>query len=595
MAARRGLRLRAPRGRGERVEAAVAALAAGWLLARPAAAAWRAAGRGWLPWFAVPAAVLAAGAAVIGARRALRTVRALRDLLIRDGWTARRVGGRGDPGRRRHRAGPAAGRGRRAGQTHRSRLGRDVRVKGTVGPVHGAQMAVVVADGSFTGDARAGGGCHHVYWIGRDGLRGWAGQGVLLRELLGLPRRPARRAAMGGVWAGGREEGSHAACRAAPRGRARVACAPLERVYAGRMPGGLLGGVGMLRCACRCGGRRLPTMPVTCVKGTSCVILLYAFCDQDGVWHGDRDAVIDQSGPSSGTLTLAAGPPREAGVFAGQTLTVLFAACDLEASQSSYRLDDGRCVPASWHVHELLAPAYEPDTGASRVSPGGVAAPGVRFEVTHGGRRYCLAADPAGSGRLEVTVLVCSTDGIIHGELTGEMDAGDLAGIGRLITAMAGACLTPSDPAPAADALIGTMAPGVKASRPGAAWTPAAEQHLRQGHRAGKTAAELAGELGRTENAIRWKLFGFKLAPYPADLVPVQRAAPATEPAPPKAYTVADRRHSHPRAYERWTPQEDARLGELHARSMPVGEMARELGRNEGAIRARLERILPPF
>ena len=154
MAARRGLRLRAPRGRGEQVEAAVAALAAGWLLARPAAAAWRAALRGWLPWFAVPAAVLAAGAAVIGARRALRTVRALRDLLIRDGWTARRAGGRGDPGRRRHRAGPAAGRGRRAGQTHRgrrrSRLGRDVRVKGTVGPVHGAQMAVVVTDGSFT-------------------------------------------------------------------------------------------------------------------------------------------------------------------------------------------------------------------------------------------------------------------------------------------------------------------------------------------------------------------------------------------------------------------------------------------------------------
>ncbi|MBP2055310.1 DNA-directed RNA polymerase specialized sigma24 family protein [Streptomyces griseochromogenes] len=103
--------------------------------------------------------------------------------------------------------------------------------------------------------------------------------------------------------------------------------------------------------------------------------------------------------------------------------------------------------------------------------------------------------------------------------------------------------------------------------------------------------------MGRSENAIRWKLYVLKLAAYPADLVPAARAAVSSQEqaAQPKAYTVAEKRQSHPRAYERRSPEEDERLARMNADEVPVAEMARELGRNEGAVTSRLEKILPPF
>ncbi|MFF2411218.1 hypothetical protein [Streptomyces sp. NPDC058092] len=45
----------------------------------------------------------------------------------------------------------------------------------------------------------------------------------------------------------------------------------------------------------------------------------------------------------------------------------------------------------------------------------------------------------------------------------------------------------------------------------------------------------------------------------------------------------------------RWTPEEDAWLSELQAFCSPVSDMSQEPGRNEGAIAARLERIIPLF
>ena len=35
----------------------------------------------------------------------------------------------------------------------------------------------------------------------------------------------------------------------------------------------------------------------------------------------------------------------------------------------------------------------------------------------------------------------------------------------------------------------------------------------------------------------------------------------------------------HPRAYEKWTDEEDARLRKLHGRDTPVAELAEQLGR----------------
>ena len=65
---------------------------------------------------------------------------------------------------------------------------------------------------------------------------------------------------------------------------------------------------------------------------------------------------------------------------------------------------------------------------------------------------------------------------------------------------------------------------------------------------------------------------------------------------PRKAWTVGDKRKSHPRAYERWSPEEDAVLDRLHREGRPVKDMASELGRQVGAVRSRLVKLgrLPP-
>lgn len=128
---------------------------------------------------------------------------ALRDLLVRDGWTARKVGGGGDQAADVIGVRPPLG--RIVVQAKHTRVGGKVgssvmyQVKGTAGPAHRADHAVVVTNGTFTRDAIAWGDRHGVRWVDRDRLHRWAHEGKALHELLGLPARrsrlPWRRAA----------------------------------------------------------------------------------------------------------------------------------------------------------------------------------------------------------------------------------------------------------------------------------------------------------------------------------------------------------------------------------------------------------------
>ncbi len=123
---------------------------------------------------------------------------ALRDLLIRDDWSARQVGRQGD------QAAAVIGRhplrGRIVPQAKHTRVGGKVgsqvmyQVKGTAGPAHGADIAVVVTSGTFTRDAQAWGDKHRIHWVDRDRLRSWAEQGVALNDLLRLPNRTPGKA-----------------------------------------------------------------------------------------------------------------------------------------------------------------------------------------------------------------------------------------------------------------------------------------------------------------------------------------------------------------------------------------------------------------
>ncbi|MEU9351834.1 restriction endonuclease [Streptomyces griseoloalbus] len=211
------LRLRRPRGAAELVAAAVVALAVIVLVARMMATAVGALKSAWPALLALALLTGAVAAwrimqATMTRRRErerLVTLRitlaefdamddrrfeyALRDLLVRDGWPARRVGGGGDQAA--DVIGDQAQRGRIVVQAKHTRVGGKVgssvmyAVKGTAGPVHKADHAVVVTNGAFTRDAKAWGDRHGVHWIDREKLRRWAEEGAALHELLGLSAR----------------------------------------------------------------------------------------------------------------------------------------------------------------------------------------------------------------------------------------------------------------------------------------------------------------------------------------------------------------------------------------------------------------------
>ncbi|MGW6832252.1 hypothetical protein ACWGCI_02385 [Streptomyces sp. NPDC054949] len=314
-------------------------------------------------------------------------------------------------------------------------------------------------------------------------------------------------------------------------------------------------------------------------------MLIYAFRDAGGTWHGDPDAVIRELQPGRGPLTLpSTAPGRDPGLFDGQQVEVLYASCDLEASQTSYRLDDGDAFLATWHVHELLSPAYHRGAAASDALRNAAT---VRLEIGSSHRRYNLHFDLLAEGRVEITVVVCTAEGVIRGELTGELDTCDLSEVGRLI---ASAPIASAPIASAVETTSSTASPALaKVTRHGQAWSPEAITYLEEHHRAGKGPERLAEELGRSEKSIRWKLYGLKLAPYPGDLVPDPRLA--AEPEAPKAYTVEAKRQLYPNAYKPWEPEDEQRLAKRCAQGVSLPALAQEFGRNEGAIASRLLKI----
>ncbi|WP_285525459.1 restriction endonuclease [Streptomyces lavendulae] len=117
---------------------------------------------------------------------------AVRDLLVRDGWGARRAAGVIGADTRHGRILVRA-RHTRAGAAGAT-VGTSVmaEARGAAGPAHRADHAVVVTNGGFTQDAKAWGDRHGVRWIDRELLRRWAEQGAPLADLLRLPPDPLR-------------------------------------------------------------------------------------------------------------------------------------------------------------------------------------------------------------------------------------------------------------------------------------------------------------------------------------------------------------------------------------------------------------------
>ena len=58
-----------------------------------------------------------------------------------------------------------------------------------------------------------------------------------------------------------------------------------------------------------------------------------------------------------------------------------------------------------------------------------------------------------------------------------------------------------------------------------------------------------------------------------------------------KVYDVEEIRQEFPRAYDRWSPEEDERLRQQYAGELNIPELAKYFERNEGAIRSRLKKL----
>ncbi|MFG2825169.1 hypothetical protein ACGFX4_37805 [Kitasatospora sp. NPDC048365] len=135
-------------------------------------------------------------------------------------------------------------------------------------------------------------------------------------------------------------------------------------------------------------------------------MLLYAFQDEAGRWHGDPDTETLDGHPGTGTLRHQ---PRPGGstAFACQRLHVLYGPCLLDPSAVEVQLEDGMRLALTWRVLELLEGGPDPlppaprgaDAGArprplSAIppprTPGGV--PGRARAWTPEEDAYCYAA-----------------------------------------------------------------------------------------------------------------------------------------------------------------------------------------------------------
>ena len=353
--------------------------------------------------------------------------------------------------------------------------------------------------------------------------------------------------------------------------------------------------------------------------------LIFGFLDESGEWYGEDPARGEGwSAPRVGWLTFRPGPeePGHTSPFVGQRLEVRYASIGEEGDPGPvpYRLDDGSSYYPTMQVHEMLAghrdpraapdgldgddlfrheeyiaDRYEPSTTiagpADRdayqygAEPALARARRIYADLHDGDQHFDVSVEPSDPGCMRVEVLGAGGDGQRVAYLAGEFNGTDLAAtltrLGRLFFAAA------AQASPRA-----SRGPTAGRNRQGEPWTDEECELLAARYQAGTEVAALAAELGRSERAVRIRLYHLRLAPWPADSLP-QRATPAPKPIP--AYTMEDLRRSHPNSHKPWLPEDDARLATRFADGATVEELMVEFGRNHNAITSRLGhlRVLP--
>lgn len=328
-------------------------------------------------------------------------------------------------------------------------------------------------------------------------------------------------------------------------------------------------------------------------------MLIYAVCDEDGLWHGQPHA---ETTSRSGTARLRV--PAECSRFAGQTLLVRFASTEEQPGPCTYPVEGLRPMFATYDVYELLgdwdeeipqdtptpAPRFArpPDAPTLASSPTARAG-GFSPQVTHhletadGGFSITLGAVGAGgevaAGTVEIEILGADRNGEYVAQLNGTVAPAALANLGQALQTLAER-LRPVSTTPTTS---GTSGAGAPLRPPGTRWSEQDHDLLRARAREGATPHEIARELGRTERAVDWKLWTFSLGPRPDPM----QSAPA-RPKPPPAYTFEDLRADHPNSHQRWTEDEEQRLIARVHQGASITELVNEFGRNSGGITSRI-------
>ncbi|WP_159056384.1 hypothetical protein [Streptomyces sp. DSM 15324] len=90
--------------------------------------------------------------------------------------------------------------------------------------------------------------------------------------------------------------------------------------------------------------------------------------------------------------------------------------------------------------------------------------------------------------------------------------------------------------------------------------------------------------------SITFWLRGVEVCSFPSSVLDGVELPVGLEPAS-RVYSVDEVRKQYPKAYERWTPEDDQLLLRLHTSGSGVDELAERFARQPNAIRSRLAKL----
>ncbi|MFE3032669.1 hypothetical protein ACFXKY_13610 [Streptomyces canus] len=90
--------------------------------------------------------------------------------------------------------------------------------------------------------------------------------------------------------------------------------------------------------------------------------------------------------------------------------------------------------------------------------------------------------------------------------------------------------------------------------------------------------------------SITFWLRGVEVCSFPSSVLDGVELPVGLEPAS-RVYSVDEVRKQYPKAYERWTPEDDQLLLRLHTSGSGVDELAERFARQPSAIRSRLAKL----